>query len=39
MGARWDLAFTPDPNGHPYVIREIEELGVDFVDRLRERKR
>jgi hypothetical protein len=37
-GALWDLAFTLDPNGHPYVIGEIEELGIDFVQRLRERE-
>ncbi|MFF4591442.1 TetR/AcrR family transcriptional regulator [Amycolatopsis sp. NPDC001319] len=35
-GALWDLAFTLDPEGHPYVIDEIEELGIDFVRRLRE---
>jgi AcrR family transcriptional regulator len=37
-GALWDLAFTLDPQGHPYVIDEIEELGIDFVRRLRERE-
>jgi AcrR family transcriptional regulator len=37
-GALWDLAFTLDPNGHPYVIGEIEELNIDFAQRLRERK-
>ncbi|WIX75684.1 TetR family transcriptional regulator [Amycolatopsis carbonis] len=36
-GALWDLAFTLDPQGHPYVIDEIEELGIDFVRRLHER--
>jgi hypothetical protein len=35
-GALWDLAFTLDPEGHPYVIDEIEELGIDFMRRLRE---
>jgi AcrR family transcriptional regulator len=38
MSALWDLAFTLDPNGHPYVISEIEDLGIDFVRRLRERE-
>jgi Tetracyclin repressor-like, C-terminal domain len=38
MGALWDLAFSLDPNGHPYVVGEIEELGIDFVQRLRERE-
>ncbi|WIV52993.1 TetR/AcrR family transcriptional regulator [Amycolatopsis nalaikhensis] len=37
-GALWDLAFTLDPDGHPYVIGEIEEQGIDFVHRLRERE-
>ncbi|MGI5509193.1 TetR/AcrR family transcriptional regulator [Streptomyces sp. CA-106131] len=37
-GALWDLAFTLDPNGHPYVVDEIEELDMDFARRLRERE-
>lgn len=35
-GALWDLAFTLDPAGHPFVVSEIEELGIDFVRRLGE---
>lgn len=38
-GALWNLAFTLDPDGHPYVIDEIEELGIDFVRRLRDCER
>ncbi|MEV6904296.1 TetR/AcrR family transcriptional regulator [Amycolatopsis sp. NPDC051372] len=37
-GALWDLAFTLDPKGHPYVVGEIEELNIDFVQRFCEGK-